>query len=58
MMPELRIPCCICAKNSIPRPEGATAQTAFTCRECSDKIWRRRFVIREKLAALEKHPAI
>ncbi|MHB8410521.1 MAG: hypothetical protein ACYDDI_01080 [Candidatus Acidiferrales bacterium] len=53
-----KIPCCICHKNSIEMPDGATASTSFTCRECSDKIWRRRFIIRERLAVREKHPAL
>ncbi|HVA17668.1 MAG TPA: hypothetical protein VMV59_08150 [Candidatus Dormibacteraeota bacterium] len=50
--------CCICRSEKIPAPDGATAQTTYTCRECSDKIWRRRFVLRERLAVLEKHPAL
>jgi hypothetical protein len=34
--------CHVCALNSIPRPELATASTRFTCRHCCDFLLKSR----------------
>jgi len=34
--------CCQCGVNSIPRPEGATTATQFTCRACCASLWQSR----------------
>ena len=41
--------CCVCGSARIPAPDGATAETRFTCRDCSRRIWRRKQTARAKL---------
>lgn len=56
MMPELRIPCCVCAKNSIPRPEGATPATTYTCARCCERMMRARNGEIKRKRRAEAHP--
>jgi hypothetical protein len=37
-----KIFCCQCGVNSIPRPEGATASTRYTCPPCCDSALKSR----------------
>jgi len=50
--PQTRIAfliCRVCESEKIPAPDGATAETRFTCRDCSRRIWRRKQTARAKL---------
>lgn len=52
------IPCSICGQNPISTPPLATPETKFTCRYCSERIWRARMRERVLAQATEPQPYI
>lgn len=56
--PQTRELVCACGNAKIPAPDGATAETRFTCRVCAQKIWRERLRARILERATKPQPYI